>query len=57
MNTFMDFERATMQWLVQSYQRRTLRRASKGDGLGRAAGSDTVAVHPSRLALRASTSG
>jgi type VI protein secretion system component VasF len=27
MNTFMYLERATMQWLVQSYQRRTLRRA------------------------------
>jgi hypothetical protein len=25
MNTFMSLERATMQWLVQSYQRRTLR--------------------------------
>ena len=28
MNTFMRFERATVQWLVQSYQRRTLRRAA-----------------------------
>jgi hypothetical protein len=27
MSTFMYLERATMQWLVQSYQRRTLRRA------------------------------
>jgi hypothetical protein len=27
MNTFIYFERAMMQWLVQSYQRRTLRRA------------------------------
>jgi hypothetical protein len=27
MDTFMHFERATVQWLVQRYQRRTLRRA------------------------------
>ncbi len=27
MNTFMYVERATMQWIVQSYERRTLRRA------------------------------
>ena len=27
MDTFMYLERATMQWLVQRYQRRTLRRA------------------------------
>lgn len=27
MNTFMYLERATMQWLVQNYQRRALRRA------------------------------
>jgi hypothetical protein len=27
MDTFMHVERAAMQWLVQSYQRRTLRRA------------------------------
>ena len=27
MDIFMNFERATMQWLVHSYQRRTLRRA------------------------------
>lgn len=27
MDTFTSFERASMQWLVQSYQRRTLRRA------------------------------
>ena len=27
MDTFTYFERATMQWLIQSYQRRTLRRA------------------------------
>jgi hypothetical protein len=27
MDTLMYLERATMQWLVQSYQRRTLRRA------------------------------
>jgi hypothetical protein len=28
MNTFMRFERATVQWVVQSYHRRTLRRAT-----------------------------
>ena len=27
MDTFMVIERATIQWLVQSYERRTLRRA------------------------------